>query len=168
MLLHHGFRASWPVVFFLPWLLLGSAYLSEWASHRLLRPIKTASIGARYRMAFRVGSLRIVGLGLLSGLGLLLISASVALADPAPGARASCPVTAKEEARRLGDSLYEQGAYQNAGECYQAAGEFDRANRAFVKAVGPQSAATASQLSEQRDQAKMMVRRIELTFHTGH
>jgi hypothetical protein len=165
---HHGFRALWPIIFFLPFLLLGSAYLSEWAFHRLSRPIWMASIGARYRTAFPEGRLRIVGLGLLIGLGLLLISASVALADPAPEAHASCSVTAKEEARRLGDSLYEQGAYQSAGECYQAAGEFGLANRAFVRAVGPQSAATASQLSGQRDQAKMMVRKIELSFHTGH
>jgi len=168
MLPHHGFRALWPAIFFIPWLLLGGAYLTEWAFNRLPRPIRLASIGVRYRLAFPAGSLRIVGLGLLIGLGLLLITASVALADPVPEARASCPVTAQEEARKLGDSLYEQGAYQSAGECYQAAGEYDLANRAFVKAVGPQSAATASQLSGQRDQAKMMLRKIELTFHHEH
>jgi len=168
MLPHHGFRAFWPVVFFLPWLLLGAAYLSEWAFHRLSRPIRLASIGVRDRMAYSAGSLRIVGLGLLIGLGLLLITASVALADPVPEAHAPCPVTSQEEARKLGDNLYEQGAYQRAGECYQAAGEYDLANRAFVKAVGPQSAATASQLSGQRDQAKMMLRKVELAFHAEH
>jgi hypothetical protein len=119
-------------------------------------------------MAFPAGRLRIVGLGLLIGLGLLLITASVALADPVPEAHAPCPVTAREEARRLGDSLFEQGAYQSAGECYQAAGEYGLANRAFVKAVGPQSAVTASQLSEQRDQAKTMLRKVQLAFHPEH
>src|SRR6516162_11312054 len=74
MSLHHGFRALWPVIFFLPWLLLGSVYLGGWAVHRL-------SSAARYGMAFPAGRLRIVGLGLLIGLGLLLITASVALAD---------------------------------------------------------------------------------------
>jgi len=77
-------------------------------------------------------------------------------------------VTAQEEARRLGDSLFEQGAYQSAGECYQAAGEYELANRAFVKAVGPRSEVTASQLSEQRDQAKTMLRKVQLAFHSGH
>ena len=167
MLTHHGFRALWPVVFFLPWLLLGSAYLSGGVLHRL-SPIRPASIRTRYRMASLAGSLRIVGLGLLIGLGLLLITASVALADPVPEARAPCPVTAQEEARRLGDSLFEQGAYQSAGECYQAAGEYELANRAFVKAVGPRSEVTASQLSEQRDQAKTMLRKVQLAFHSGH
>jgi hypothetical protein len=167
MLPHHGVRALWPVIFFLPWLLLGGAYLSEWALHRLSRPIRLASIGARYRMAIPAGSLRIVGLGLLIGLGLFLITASTALADPVPETHAPCPAT-QEEARRLGDSLYEQGAYQSAGECYQAAGEYGLANRAFVKAVGPQSTVTAGQLSEQRDRAKMMLRKVELAFRTEH
>jgi hypothetical protein len=167
MLAHHGFRALWPVIFFLPWLVLGSAYLGGGALHRL-SPIKLPSVGLRYRMASRAGSLRIVGLGLLIGLGLLLITASVALADPVPQAHAPCPVTTQEEARRLGDSLFEQGAYQSAGECYQTAGEYGLANRAFVKAVGPQSEVTASQLSEQRDQAKTMLRKVQLAFHSQH
>jgi hypothetical protein len=165
---YHGFKALWPVIFFLPWLLLGSAYLGGWALHRLSSPARLPSIGTRYGMAFPAGRLRVVGVGLLIGLGLLLITASVALADPVPEAHAPCPVTAQDEARRLGDSLFEQGAYQSAGECYQAAGEYGRANRAFVKAVGPQSAVTASQLSEQREQAKTMLRKVELAFHPGH
>jgi hypothetical protein len=167
MLPHHGVRALWPVIFFLPWLLLGGAYLSEWALHRLSSPIRLPSIGARDRMANPAGSLRIVGLALLVGLGFFLITASTALADPVPETHAPCPPT-QEEARRLGDSLYEQGAYQSAGECYQAAGEYGLANRAFVKAVGPQSTVTAGQLSEQRDRAKMMLRKVELAFRTEH
>jgi hypothetical protein len=168
MLPHHGFRALWPTIFFLPWLLLGSVYLSGWAFHRLSRPIRLASTGARYRVSFPSGSLRVVGLGLLIGLGLLLITASVALADPLPEAHVPCAVTTQEEARKLGDSLYEQGAYRSAGECYQVAGEYGLANRAFVKAVAPQSAVTANQLSEQRDQAKTMLRKVELAFHAEH
>jgi hypothetical protein len=168
MSLHHGFRALWPVIFFLPWLLLGSAYLGGWALRRLSSPARLPSIGTRSAVAFPAGGLRIVGVGLLVGLGLLLITASVALADPVPEAHAPCPVTAQEEARRLGDNLFEQGAYQRAGECYQAAGEFGLANRAFVKAVGPQSAVTASQLSEQREQAKTMLRKVQLAFQSKH
>lgn len=168
MSLHHGFRALWPVIFFLPWLLLGSSYLGGWALHRLSSLARLPAIGTRYAVAFPAGRLRIVGLGLLIGFGLLLITASVALADPVPEAHAPCPVTAQEEARRLGDSLFEQGAYQSAGECYQAAGEYGLANRAFVKAVGPQSEVTASQLSEQRDQAKTMLRKVQLAFQSKH
>jgi hypothetical protein len=168
MFLHHGFRGLWPAIFFLPWLFVGSAYLSNWALHRVSRPIKLASIGARYPVGFVAARLRLAGLGLLIGLGLLLITASVARADPVPETPAPCPVTTHEAARRLADSLFEQGAYRSAGECYQAAGEYDLANRAFVKAVGPQSAVTANQLSEQRDQAKTMLRKVQLAFHSEH
>jgi hypothetical protein len=34
---HPGFRPLWPVIFFLPWLLLGAAYILLWALHR--RPV---------------------------------------------------------------------------------------------------------------------------------
>lgn len=34
MFLHPGFRPLWPVIFFLPWLLLGAAYLLQWVLHR--------------------------------------------------------------------------------------------------------------------------------------
>ena len=167
MFLHTGPRTLWPVIFFLPWFFLGSAYLLEWALHRRWS-IRLPSTGTRYRLAFSAGRLRTIGLGLFIALGLLLITASVALADPVPEAHAPCPVTTQAEARELGDRLFEEGAYQSAGECYQAAGEYALANRAFVKAVAPQSTATASQLSEQRDRAKMMLRRVELGFHAEH
>ena len=162
MFSHHGPRALWPVVFFLPWFFLGSAYLGEWALDRGARLIRLASTGTRYRLGFSAATLRIIGLGLL------LITAPLALADPVSEGQAPCPVTTHEEARALGDVLFEQGAYQNAGECYQAAGEFALANRAFVRAVEPRSAATAHQLSDQRDQAKTMLRKVELAFHPGH
>jgi hypothetical protein len=162
MFVHPGARALWPVIFFLPWFFLGSAYLVEWVRHRSSWSIQLASIRSRHRVAFSAGSLRLIGLGLL------LITAPLALADPLPEGHAPCPVTTQEEARRLGDMLFEQAAYQSAGECYQAAGEFALANRAFVKAVEPKSAATARQLSEQRDQAKMMLRKVQLAFRSEH
>lgn len=37
MFLHPGFRPLWPVIFFLPWLLLGAAYILLWALQR--RPV---------------------------------------------------------------------------------------------------------------------------------
>lgn len=95
------------------------------------------------------------------GLILLLAAAPLALADPVFEGQAHCPVSTQEQARWLGDQLFEQGAYQRAGECYQAAGEYTLANRAFVKAVDPESAVTARQLSDQRDQAKALLRKVQ-------
>jgi hypothetical protein len=166
MFAYHGVRALWPVIFFLPWLLLGSAYLLEPVFHPRSRLVKLPASGIRRRTASparRVGLIGFVGLGLL----LILIVAPLALADPVTEGQAPCAAT-REEARKLGDVLFEKGAYQRAGECYQAAGEYGLANRAFVKAVGPQSAVTASQLSAQRDQAKSVLRKVEWAFHAEH
>jgi hypothetical protein len=147
MFSHHGVRALWPVVFFLPWLSVGAVYLAS---------------AIRSRLAFSAASLRLVALALL------LITAPLALADPLPEGHTRCPVTTQQEARRLGDTLFEHADYQSAGECYQAAGEYALANRAFVRAVEPKSAVTARQLTEQRDQAKTMARKIQLAFRREH
>jgi hypothetical protein len=104
-------------------------------------------------------------LGVL-GLALLLPAAPVAIAEPEE--HPECPASTLEQARTLGDELFEQGAYRRAGNCYQAAREFDLANRAFLKAVEPESAATARQLSDQRDHAKMMWRTVARAFRTEH
>jgi len=162
MISHSGPRALWPVIFFLPWFLLGSAYLGDWALDRATRLIGPASAGTRKGPRFSAARLRLIGLALL------LMTAPLALADPLPEPQAPCAVTTPEEARTLGDRLFEQGAYQSAGDCYQAAGELALADRAYVKAVEPRSAATARQLADQRDQAKTMLRKVELAFHSGH
>jgi hypothetical protein len=83
----------------------------------------------------------------------LLSTASLAVADPA-----------LEEARSLGDALFEQGVYQRAGECYEAAGEYALANQAFLEAVGPESAAARHRVSEQGEQAKALLRKVEKAF----
>jgi hypothetical protein len=100
----------------------------------------------------------------IMGLSLLVIAIHLAHADPAHEEHQPCPVLTQEQARWLGDVLFEQGAYQRAGECYQAAGEFALANRAFFKAVRPESAVTARELAEQREQAKTMVRKLQQAF----
>jgi hypothetical protein len=148
--------------FFLPWLLLGSAYLVEWLIHLRSRSIALPSVGPRHRTVFPVGILLIIALGFL------LILAPLALADPVPESLPACPVTTVEQARSVADTLFAQGAYQDAGKCYEAAGEHALANRAFVKAVEPQSAQTVRQLSEQRDQARAMLHKVELAFRAGH
>ena len=101
----------------------------------------------------------------LFALGLLLSAAPLAIADPVLEAPPHCPVSTQEQARWLADVLFEQGAYQRAGECYQAAGEHALADRAFVKAVDAESAATGRQLSDQRDQAKALLRKVQQAFH---
>ena len=103
----------------------------------------------------------------ISGLSLLLAAAPLAFADPAIEEHHSCPVSAAQ-AHSLADRLYEQGGYQQAGECYLAAGDNDRANRAFVKAVGPASTAAARQLTEQGQQAKTMLRKVQIAFTSHH
>ena len=102
------------------------------------------------------------------GLGFLLTATRLAVADPAQEEHQHCPGPTQEEARALGDVLFERGAYQRAGECYQAAGEYALANRAFFKAVGPESAVTARQLSDQRSQAKTMLRNLQQAFRVDH
>jgi hypothetical protein len=157
MFVHAGFRSLWPVIFFLPWVLLSGAYLPAWVLHRRVR----------YRRAkVRVTGSAAKGLSIM-GLSLLLAAAPLALADPALEQHQGCPVSA-EEAHSLADGLFEQGSYQAAGACYLAAGDYDRANRAFVKALGPASAATERQLSDQGAQAKTMLHNLQVAFSSHH
>ena len=70
MFLHSsGARALWPVIFFLPWLFLGTAYLGEWLLQRRWWAIS---------LPFSTATLRIISLGFL------VIIASLALPDPVP------------------------------------------------------------------------------------
>jgi hypothetical protein len=98
------------------------------------------------------------------GLSLLLTATQVARAEVEQEEYLRCPVSAPAQARARGDLLYEQGAYRRAGECYQAAGEFALANRAFFKALGPESALTGRRLSDQRNQARSMLRNVQQAF----
>jgi hypothetical protein len=157
MFVHAGFRSLWPVIFFLPWVFLSSAYLIAWVLHRRV---------PRWRSRVRVSRSAAKGLS-IQGLSLLLAAALLAHAAPATAEHEGCPVS-REEAHSLGDRLFEQRSYQAAGECYLAAGDYDRANRAFVKAVGPASSSTASQLSDQGERAKTMLRKLQGAFRSQH
>jgi tetratricopeptide (TPR) repeat protein len=157
MFMHAGFRPLWPVILFLPWVLLGAAYLLESALHR--------SWAAAARHAGRQA--RRSSLGIVA-LAFLVAAAPLALADPAFEEHPPCPAPTREQARSLADALFEQGAYQHAGECYQAAGELALADRAFVRAVEPESTATAHKLADQGDQAKALARKVQRAFRTDH
>ena len=142
------------MIFFLPWLLLSGAYLLAWVHQR--------------RVRHRVRALRPGTKGLsIIGLSLLVAAAPLALAEPAIEQQQDCPISTRE-AHSLADRLFEQGSYRAAGACYLAAGDYDRANRAFVKAVGPASTATARQLAHQGEQAKAMLRNLQLAISSHH
>jgi len=104
-------------------------------------------------------------IGLLS---ILLAAAPLAFADQVSEQHQYCAGTTQQQARGLADVLFEQRDYQRAGECYEAAREYALANQAFLKAVGPQSAVTARQVSDQRDQAKALFHHMQQAFRVDH
>lgn len=87
-----------------------------------------------------------------------------AQASPAAVRPPSCVASSAKQALSRADQLYEKGLYQQAGECYLAAGENNLADRAFLKAVGPAQSATNRQLSVERDQAKAQFRMLKAPF----
>jgi hypothetical protein len=95
-------------------------------------------------------------------------AAQVALADPAPQAQAICPVARPQEAGVLADKLFEKGEYQQAGACYQAAGDMVHANLAFLKAAGPRGDDSARALKAQGEAAKSLFAKVGSAFHGKH
>jgi len=114
------------------------------------------------RISFRAAYLQILALCLLLAVG------SLAVADEVPEEPSSCQASSAEQARTVADVLFEQGAYQRAGSCYQAAREYALADRAFLKALEPASAATARRVSEQSEQTKTMWRSVARAFRADH
>jgi len=98
----------------------------------------------------------------------LVAFAPLALADSALEDEQQCAAATTEQARWLADELLDQGGDQRAGECYQAAGEYGLANRAFLNAVEPESKTTARELSDQRDQAMSLLRQVQQAFRSHH
>jgi hypothetical protein len=76
-----------------------------------------------------------------------------------------CPASTAQQARALADQLLQADQYEGAGKCYEVAGEYARANRAFLDAVGSESKATARQLSDQRNTATKLARQLQRAFH---
>jgi hypothetical protein len=98
----------------------------------------------------------------------LVAFAPLALADGDLEEEPHCPAATTEQARSLANELLDQGVYQRAAECYQAAGEYGLANRAFLNAVEPESKMTARQVSDQRDQARSLLRQVQQAFSSRH
>lgn len=98
----------------------------------------------------------------------LLAAAQFAFADPAVEGPSACASASPQEARSLADRLYEQGDYQQAGACYQAAGDLAHANLAYLKAAGPTGEDTARDLKSQRDTAKALFSGVAQAFRGNH
>ena len=96
---------------------------------------------------------------------LTFAAAPLALADPPVDAQAHCGVASSTEAGWVAERLFEQGAYERAGRCYEAAGDFRHANVAFLKAAEAESNAAERRLSVQSDQAKALFRQVQQSFH---
>jgi glucose dehydrogenase len=156
MFMQAGSRPFWPVIVFLPWLVIVVVCLVYAATRRL-----HDSPRARAR---RLHLISILGLAFLAG-------ARIVTADPAVDeSRAShnCAAATAPEARALADRLYEKNEYQRAGDCYQAAGDLAHANLAFLKAAGPSSEDTARGLKQQRDAAKALFAGVARAFKGNH
>ena len=95
-------------------------------------------------------------------------AAQLALADPAPQTQPTCTVAGSQQSEILADQLFERGEYQQAGACYQAAGDMVHANLAFLKAAGPRGEDTARTLKAQQQAAKSLFARVGNAFHGSH
>ena len=96
----------------------------------------------------------------------LLAAVQLALADPAPAeSPVACSGASAAQARRLADHYSEQGAYQQAGECYRLAGDYERANREFIRASRVSVAVGSRQLTDDREVAKAQWARLQATLH---
>lgn len=164
MFAHSAFRPLWPVIFFVPWLLVGAAYILEALLHRRSRVVVTQrAVGTHlHHPARHVGaSLMILGL-------VCLAATHVAMADPATEPARSCEVAGPREAMQLADQLYERGEYQHAAACYEVAGDPLRAQRAYLQAAGPSSEATARRVKEQGNSASAVFSQVQRAFTGRH
>jgi hypothetical protein len=163
MLGHAGFRPLWPVIVFVPWFYLGLALL--------LRAVHKSPISVVHRRASAIREERRPLLprghqfrGISIWALACVAAAHVAIADPAAESPRACEVKSPREAGALADKLFERGAYQRAGACYQAAGDMVHANLAFLKAVGPESEDTARALKSQGEAAKSLFATVGQAF----
>jgi hypothetical protein len=165
MFAHSAFRPVWPVVLFLPWLLVGMAYIVE----ALLTQRRARSVSMQRAAGAQVRPRpRRIGAGLMV-LGLVGLAANhVARADPATAATPACEASGPQEARQLADQLYEGGEYRRAGACYDLAGDPVRAQRAYLKAAGPSSEATARRFKEQGNTASAVFSQVQHAFRGPH
>lgn len=155
MFMHAGLRPLWPVIAFVPWLMLGVGLLLHAAAQRLRPPL---ALRSRSRQRSVVA---LLGLGLLA-------AARVVVADSPAAESRTCEARTAPEAASLADRLYAKGEYQRAGECYRAAGDLVHANLAFLQAAGPAGEDSARELKVQKDAAKALFAGVGQAFKKTH
>jgi hypothetical protein len=100
-----------------------------------------------------------------------LFAAHNVLADEAPTAAPvvslSCDAEHADEARASADLAMKQGAYERAGQCYLAAGDYDSANRAFLKSARPAAVETGRAVVQQRDAARALLSQVKGAFRSN-
>jgi len=90
-----------------------------------------------------------------------VFASGLVFAEPASDTVGPCPAASAQAARELADGLYEKGEYQRAGECYDAAGDPMRAQRAFLRAAGPSAEEAARGLKEDGHTAKALLSQVQ-------
>ena len=100
-----------------------------------------------------------------------VFAAGNVLADEAPAATnvvaLGCDAEHPDEARSIADVALKQGAYELAGQCYLAAGDYDSANRAFLKSARPTAEATGREVVQQRDAARALLNQVKNAFRSN-
>ena len=115
-------------------------------------------------MIYRVQALALAAVGLLAANVLLANE----LADAPAEVALACEVQHPKEARSAADTLMKQGAYERAGQCYVAAGDYDSANRAFLKSARPAAVETGRVVVQQRDAARALLDKVKSAFRSNH
>jgi hypothetical protein len=109
----------------------------------------------------------------LNSLRALIAAAALAIAVPALAdtpaevtvqASAQCQGLSGDEARRAAQQASRDGAHRKAAECFHAAGDHVRADRAQIRASADSGAAASRQASNDLDAAKEQARRIRAAF----
>jgi hypothetical protein len=101
---------------------------------------------------------------MLAAFELALASASSAQAQELQG----CEAASGAQARALAEKYSQQADYQRAGQCYRAAGQYERGDYAFVRAVEPAASETSQRFVQNRDEAKAQIRRLQSAFQKHH
>ena len=100
-----------------------------------------------------------------------LFAANSVLADESPVATPevsiNCDAEHPDDARSSADAAMKQGAYERAGQCYLAAGDYDSANRAFLKSARPAAEATGREVVQQRDAARALLNQVKSAFRSN-
>ena len=104
----------------------------------------------------------------LGGLVLLAVASLTTAYSGESGTDSTCPFSGQQHPRELADRFFEQKAYERAGECYRAVGDYESANRAFIQASRESAKVGSRQLASDREQAKAQWKRLQAVFHRMH